>query len=253
VTYPPELSDVPPFADWLKERVEHALRSGQHLDEDVIQYACPPERYATSHRQMYSYGMHLRVRSSEGGLVTRDSCVVATFTQQLRWGIRNGRPIERTAEHVGFIEEILELDYRNHCTTILLCEWVKPTSNVRVPNIERDRYGFTVANFNHMDSRVHADSFAFPLHCQQVFLSDDPSRRGWKVVLRTDVRVDVWQYNMDILLPASLLWETTRTSVDYNLEYKKQNRYMDLPPRAARTLRWQQTQRHKTPRKRNEQ
>ena len=188
VTYPPELSDVPPFADWLKEHVEHALRSGQHLDEDVIQYACPPERYATSHREMYSYGMHLRVRSSEGGLVTRDSCVVATFTQQLRWGIRNGRPIERTAEHVGFIEEILELDYRNHCTTILLCEWVKPTSNVRVPNIERDRYGFTVANFNHMDSRVHADSFAFPLHCQQVFLSDDPSRRGWKVVLRTDVR-----------------------------------------------------------------
>jgi hypothetical protein len=39
-----------------------------------------------------------------------------------------------------------------------------------------------------MDSRVHSDSFAFPLHCQQVFLSDDPTRRGWKVVLRTDVR-----------------------------------------------------------------
>ena len=188
VTYPPELSDVPPFADWLKQRVEHAQRAGEHVDEDVIQYSCPPERYATSHRQMYSFGMHLRVRSSEGGLVTRDSCVVAAFTQQLRWGIRNGRPIERTAEHVGFIEEILELDYRNHCTTVLLCEWVKPTRDSRLPNIERDQYGFTVANFNHMDSRVHSDSFAFPLHCQQVFLSDDPSRRGWKVVLRTDVR-----------------------------------------------------------------
>jgi hypothetical protein len=188
VTYPPELSDIPPFADWLKERVQHAQRSGERLDEDVIQYACPPERYATSHRQMYCYGMHLRVRSSEGGLVTRDSCVVAAFTQQLRWGICNGKPIERIAEHVGFIEEILELDYRNHCTTVLLCEWVKATPDARFANIDRDKYGFTVANFNHMDSRVHSDSFAFPLHCQQVFLSDNPTRRGWKVVLRTDVR-----------------------------------------------------------------
>jgi hypothetical protein len=188
VVYPPELADIPPFADWLKERVEHAQRSGEHLEEDIKQYACPPERYATSHRQMYSFGMHLRVRSCEGGLVIRDSCVVAAFTQQLRWGIRNGRPIERTSEHVGFIEEILELDYRNHCTTVLVCDWVKPTRDMRFPNIERDKYGFTVANFSHMDKRVHSDSFAFPLHCQQVFLSDDPTRRGWKVVLRTDVR-----------------------------------------------------------------
>ena len=124
----------------------------------------------------------------EGGLVTRDSCVVATCTQQLRWGIRNGRPIEHTAEHVGYIQEILELDYRNHCTTVLLCEWVRASPDVQVPSIERDKYGFSIANFNHMDNRVHPDSFAFPLHCQQVFFSDDPTRRGWKVVCRTDVR-----------------------------------------------------------------
>ena len=59
---------------------------------------------------------------------------------------------------------------------------------MQFPNIERNRYDFTVANFNHMDSRVHFDSFAFPLHCQQLFLSDDPTRRRWKIVLRTDVR-----------------------------------------------------------------
>ena len=90
---PPKLSDIPPFADWLKERVQHAQRACEHLDEDVIQYSCPPKRYATSHRQMYSFGMHLRVQSSEGGLVTRDSCVIAAFIQQLCWGIRNGRLI----------------------------------------------------------------------------------------------------------------------------------------------------------------
>ena len=78
--------------------------------------------------------------------------------------------------------------FKVHCTMVLLCEWAKLARDVRFPNIERDKYGFTVANFNHMDSRVHSDPFAFPLHCQQIFLSDDPTRRGWKVVLRTDVR-----------------------------------------------------------------
>lgn len=165
-----------------------AQRAGQNIDDDVIHYSQPPERYANTHRVMHAFGMHLRVRSSEDGLVTRDSCVVATFTEQLRWGICNGRPIERTEEYVGYIEEILELDYRNHCTTVLVCDWVKPSRDARHPNIERDKYGFTLANFNHMDGTVHANSFAFPLHCQQVFFSDDPTKRGWKIVCRTEVR-----------------------------------------------------------------
>ena len=35
---------------------------------------------------------------------------------------------------------------------------------------------------------MRPDSFAFPLHCQQVFFLDDSTRRGWKIVCRTDVR-----------------------------------------------------------------
>ena len=89
---------------------------------------------------------------------------------------------------MGYIEEILELDYRNHCTTMLVCNWVRPSPDARHHNIERDWYGFTVANFNHMDGKVHSNSFAFPLHCQQVFLSNDPTRSGWKIVCRTEVR-----------------------------------------------------------------
>ena len=132
--------------------------------------------------------MHLCVRSSEGRLVIRDSCVVAAFTEQLRWRIRNGRPIERTTKHVEYIQEILELDYRNHYTTVLLCKWIRAACNARFPSIERDRYSFSVANFEHMDSKVHPDSFPFPSHCQQVFFLDDPTRRRWTILCRTDVR-----------------------------------------------------------------
>ena len=117
VRYPTELSDLPKFASWLTARVKSSRESGAHVDDDVLQYGQPPERYAISHRKMYAFSMHFRVRSAEGGLVTCDSCVVGTFTRQMPWGLRNGRPMERTDEYVGYIDEILELDYRNHCTT----------------------------------------------------------------------------------------------------------------------------------------
>lgn len=168
--------------------MKEAERAGRPIEDDVLQYVQPPQRNAASHRQMYCHGMHLRVRSSESALVTRDSGVVASFTRQLRWGLQNGRPVETSQEYVGYIEEILVLDYRNHCVTVLVCDWVRGTRDARFPTIQRDRYGFSLANFNHMDGTVHADSFAFPLHCQQVFFSDDTHRPGWKVICCTDVR-----------------------------------------------------------------
>ena len=133
--YPVDLLDLPPFATWLTEKVKTLLDASEDFNDDVLQYTQPPERFATSHRQMYAFGMHLRIRSVEGGLVTRDSGVVASFTQQLRWGLHNGRPMERTDDYVGYIEEILELDYRNHCTTILVCDWVRATQDPRFPNL----------------------------------------------------------------------------------------------------------------------
>lgn len=201
VRYPAELHDLPRFASWLTSQVSRQRQAGEDVDVDVQQYAQPPERYAISHRKMYAFGMHFRVRSAEGGRVTRDSCVVASFTRQVPWGLRNGRPMETTEDYVGYIEEILELDYRNHCTTVLVCDWVRPSQDPRHPNIERDQYGFTMANFNRMDGTVHSNSFAFPLHCQQVFLSNDPTRPGWKIVCRTEVRGRRGQLQINQCMP----------------------------------------------------
>ena len=106
VRYPTELNDLPKYASWLTARVKSSRNSGAHVDDDVVQYGQPPERYAISHRKMYAFGMHFRCRSAEGGLVTCDSCVVGTFTMQMPWGLRNGQPMEHTDEYVGYIDEI---------------------------------------------------------------------------------------------------------------------------------------------------
>ena len=56
--------------------------------------------------------------------------------------------------------------------------------------MKRDQYGFTLVNIEKMMD-FSAQSFAFPLHVQQVFFSEDLKMLGWKVVLRKEPR-GVW-------------------------------------------------------------
>jgi len=102
----------------------------------VIQYSEPLEHTATANRQMHYFGMHFRVQSSEAVLVTRDSCVVASFTHQLRWGLSDGRPTESTDDYVVYIEEILELDYKNHCTIVLVCDWICASRDAKMQDYQ---------------------------------------------------------------------------------------------------------------------
>jgi hypothetical protein len=53
--------------------------------------------------------------------------------------------------------------------------------------MKRDEYGFTLVKFDRT-ILYSSDSFAFPLHAQQVFFVDDVAHPGWKVVLRKEAR-----------------------------------------------------------------
>ena len=86
----------------------------------------------------------------------------------------------------------------------LVCYWVRPSHYPRYSNIQRDCYGFIVAKFNCMDGNVHSNSFAFPLHCQQVFFSNNPTRPGWKIVCWIDVRGRRGQTKFNQSVPAIL-------------------------------------------------
>jgi hypothetical protein len=53
--------------------------------------------------------------------------------------------------------------------------------------MKRDDHGFTLIKFDRI-ILYSADSFAFPLHVQQVFFVDDVENPEWKVVLRKEAR-----------------------------------------------------------------
>jgi hypothetical protein len=64
---------------------------------------------------------------------------------------------------------------------------VKANYRGRNATVKKDEWGFTIANFNAMVPFGY-ESFAFPVHCDQVFFSDVEEEPGWRVVLRTEVR-----------------------------------------------------------------
>ena len=69
----------------------------------------------------------------------------------------------------------------------MLHSWVK--ANYRGPNatIKTDEWGFTLANFQSMIP-FGPESFALPVHVEQVFYAHASGEPGWKIVLRKEVR-----------------------------------------------------------------
>jgi hypothetical protein len=96
---------------------------------------------------MYVYGMHLRIQSAEDDKVTCDSGVAATVWRRSRGQRRNTSSRLESAEFVGWVQEILKLDYRNHCCIVLVCSWIPGDITGQNAKVVRDKYGFTIGNF----------------------------------------------------------------------------------------------------------
>lgn len=186
--FPEELEEMPAFAQWFTDEIEARKHEGVVIPDDVEDSSKPPLLQAQRFKSMYSYGYHYRVKSAEESLTkTCDSGVAAVFRRPCRAGRRDENMVDASLEYIGQILEIVELNYGRHCTVLLVCDWVKANYRGRTATVKKDEWGFTIANFNTLVPYGY-ESFAFPVHCDQVFFSDEEDEPGWKVVLRTEVR-----------------------------------------------------------------
>ena len=90
-------------------------------------------------------------------------------------------------EYVGELHEIVELNYRGLSVVVLLCRWVKAIYEGSTATVKKDKWGFTLANFNR-PVPFGLESFVFPMHVEQVFFVDTIEDPGWKLVLRKEIR-----------------------------------------------------------------
>jgi hypothetical protein len=119
-----------------------------------------PKVRATGYCHMYAHGMHFHIRDVEEEKITCDSVIAASVWRRTRRDFKESREME-TVQYVGWIQEILELDYRSHCCIVLLCSWVSATLQASNPKVVRDKYGFVLANLQ-SPMRPGPNSFAFP-------------------------------------------------------------------------------------------
>ena len=96
---------------------------------------------------------------------------------------------DMNVEYVGFIDEILELDYGRHCVVVLVYSWRKTRSGGPNPTTKQDDFGFTMVNFSHSALiPLGPMSFVFPINIQQVYYANDSDLSDWKILCRVDVR-----------------------------------------------------------------
>ena len=187
VVYPTEMCDED-FHIWFPKAVIRAIEDGtEEVPQDVKALMLPPSDQAKSYRSMYAFGNHIRVRSAEAQLTTMDSGVAATFRQLCRAGLKDTNLKAAELEYVGWVEEILSVDYGHFEVVVLYCNWVVANMKGDGATMKRDDYGFTTVNFDRLIP-YSAQSFAFLLHIKQVFFAPDVAKRGWEVVLRREPR-----------------------------------------------------------------
>ena len=185
--FPPELPEYPNFPHWFCGQVQCEMDEGIVVD-DVLQAASKfPSTRVKKYRSMFSQGYHFRVQSAESHLKTCDSGLAGTFLRSCRAGVGDRNPVVAPIEYVGKLDEIIEVDYGAFKQVVLVASWVQANYRGANATVKKDRWGFTVANFNRMID-FGRDSFALPGHVQQVYFSDCIESPGWKVVIRTEPR-----------------------------------------------------------------
>ena len=103
---------------------------------------------------------------------TCDSSLVATFLQACCASNNSENAWTSTLENIGWAEEIIGVDNGEFELIVLYCTWVRANLWGARATMKRDDYGFGLIKFDRVIP-YSANSFAFPLHVQQVFFVDD--------------------------------------------------------------------------------
>jgi len=171
----------------LEDDVWTSTKEGVELPDIVFDVCISPKFQCRKFHSIWAFGSHFRVASYEKRLEMQDSGVAANFTRPWRANARDQHVVEENVEYIGELEEIVELDYRHTCVVVFVCRWVKANYCGPNVNVKRDKWGFTLANFQSCQ-QFGKESFVFPKHCEQVFFNNARKTLGWRVVLRQEVR-----------------------------------------------------------------
>ena len=158
----------PKFDDWIVDAINDARQEGQDMTKEEIQLSQPPSIWAYSFSGMWAYGTHLRVEERDTRNANCDCIVSVEFHHNTEKNL-----------YVGFIQEIIQVDYGETSPILLKCKWIKPSA------IQHDEYGFVRANTRQILLKTN-EPYVSPIQINQAFLIGDVTSSGWSYVVQIE-------------------------------------------------------------------
>ena len=161
----------PKFEELIANAISDAKEEGQDITTKESELSQLPHLWAMHFSGMWAYGSHLRVEEKDKGKINCDCVVSVEFLHE----------IEKKF-YVGFIKEIIQVDFGENSPILLKCKWIRPST------IQFDEYGFVCANRRQFLSKTD-ELYVSPLQINQSFLIDDLRSPRWLYAIQIESRL----------------------------------------------------------------
>ncbi|KAH0784221.1 hypothetical protein KY290_003819 [Solanum tuberosum] len=176
------------FQLWFRNHVEKMHMAGEKISEDIQTLAIGP---LIQEKRMIGYicdGVRYLTESRDVKRKTQNSGIMLKAITQSYASIKDKNPILAEVSFYEILTDIIELYYSKNLKFVLFkCKWVNNSKGL----IEKDDYGFTLVNFNHLLYTRHQlsdEPFIFASQAQQVFYVDHPTEKEWRMVVKLKPR-----------------------------------------------------------------
>ncbi|XP_073152849.1 uncharacterized protein [Henckelia pumila] len=166
------------FIDWFRAKVAAEIDSCNGGTTSTLTWlAHGPRAQVIKYSSYVINGNLYQTKARDDDRVCQNSGVSLVASTMLVCSAKDKNPLIADVSFYGVIEEIWELDYHQFQVPLFKCAWVANDKGV----INNDECGFTLVNMN---KRGHKnDEFSLASQVNQVFYIDDPSKKGWSIVL----------------------------------------------------------------------
>ncbi|WMV49962.1 hypothetical protein MTR67_043347, partial [Solanum verrucosum] len=176
------------FQLWFRNHVEKMHMGGEKKSEDIQILAIGPLIQAKRMTGYICDGVRYLTESRDVKRKTQNSGIMLKAITQSYASTKDKNPILAEVSFYGILTDIIELYYSKNLKFVLFkCKWVNNNNG----HIEKDDYGFTLVNFNHLLYTRHQlsdEPFIFASQAQQVFYVDHPMEKEWRIVVKLKPR-----------------------------------------------------------------
>lgn len=192
-------------------QVENLYLSGNHVSDELRALARGPNVVGKRYRGFIINGFRFHVKSYEVRRKTQNSGVIVNAQTSSFASRSDNNPIVSDITYYGVLKDIIEVEYFEGKKVVMFdCDWVS-TGRAQ----KQDEYGFTSVNFSR--SRQQNEPFVLASQAQQVFYVEDPTEKGWKVVVKTKPR-DLFEMDAVLSLDANELQHNDASNEDLHDE-----------------------------------